>query len=304
MNKSDLLRILKSLFLVKIPKALLLYVLAPLLGLIFLAKPVADAVRASDAAVFYILLTAAGAVVLNWLIYRLVRGKRPSLPVFSFGMLCLLLVSVVMYDTLPGFCPLASTLSYICALFALLFLFLLSYWLAIRNTKPARAAAVILRIILALIFWGVVYQIYREIESRNVTADTWITIGFLIALLIGFNIPRLLPVYRRARFRRRTTGLTEGRIVQVVGETHLDRDDDSVTVYHVRVEYSVDDVSYETRADISRYTIRKFGREAFIGREVPVHYDPADPAQAYTDRIDRHFFDNDPKEENNPQSET
>ena len=303
MNKSDLLRILKSLFLVKIPKALLLYVLAPLLVLILLAKPVADAVRASGTAVCYILVAAAGAVVLNWLIYSLIRKRRPSLLVFSFGMLCLLLVSVVMYDALPGFSPLASTLSYICALFALLFLFLLSYWLAIRNTKPSRAAAVVLRIVLALLFWGVVYQIYREIESRNVTADTWITIGFLIALLIGFNIPRLLPVCRRARFRRRTTGLAEGRIVQVVGETHLDRDDDSVTVYHVRVEYSVDNVPYETRADISRYTIRKFGREAFIGREVPVHYDPADPAQAYTDRIDRHFFDNDPKEEDDPQSE-
>ena len=303
MNKSDLLRILKSLFLVKIPKALLLYVLAPLLLLIFLAKPVADAVRASGTAVCYILVAAAGAVVLNWLIYSLIRKRRPSLLVFSFGMLCLLLVSVVMYDALPGFSPLASTLSYICALFALLFLFLLSYWLAIRNTKPSRAAAVVLRIVLALLFWGVVYQIYREIESRNVTADTWITIGFLIALLIGFNIPRLLPVCRRARFRRRTTGLAEGRIVQVVGETHLDRDDDSVTVYHVRVEYSVDNVPYETRADISRYTIRKFGREAFIGREVPVHYDPADPAQAYTDRIDRHFFDNNPKEEDDPQSE-
>ncbi len=303
MNKSDLLRILKSLFLVKIPTALLLYVLAPLLVLIFLAKPVADAVRASGTAVCYILVAAAGAVVLNWLIYSLIRKRRPSLLVFSFGMLCLLLVSVVMYDALPGFSPLASTLSYICALFALLFLFLLSYWLAIRNTKPSRAAAVVLRIVLALLFWGVVYQIYREIESRNVTADTWITIGFLIALLIGFNIPRLLPVCRRARFRRRTTGLAEGRIVQVVGETHLDRDDDSVTVYHVRVEYSVDNVPYETRADISRYTIRKFGREAFIGREVPVHYDPADPAQAYTDRIDRHFFDNDPKEEDDPQSE-
>ena len=77
MNKSDLLRILKSLFLVKIPKALLLYVLAPLLGLIFLAKPVADAVRASDAAVFYILLTAAGAVVLNWLTCMLISTRSP-----------------------------------------------------------------------------------------------------------------------------------------------------------------------------------------------------------------------------------
>ena len=300
MNKTDLLRILKSLFLVKFPKVLLLYVLVPLLGLIFLAQPVRNAVLASDATSFRILLASAGAVGLNWLVYRLVRRHHPSLLVFAWGMLCLLLVSLIEYITLPGYDPMASTLSYICAFFALMFLFLLSYWFAIRNTRPARTAAIILRIILALIFWGVVYQIYREIESDNMTRDTWITIGFLAALLVGFNIPRLLPLYRRAAARRKATGLTGGRIVQIVGETHLDRDDEQVTRYYALIQYSVDDVPFETRADISKYTVRRFGREAFIGREIPVHYNPDDPARTVVDRIDRRLLKDSPEDQEKP----
>ena len=304
MNKKDLLRILKSLFLVKIPKAFLLYVLIPLLCLIFLAQPVRDAVRASDAAAFYILLAASAAVALNWLAYRLIRRKHPSLLVFSWGTLCLLLVSLIEYDALPGFYPLASTLSYICAFFALVFLFLLSYWFAIRNTKPARTAAIILRIILALIFWGVVYQIYREIESRNMTADTWITIGFLLVLLLGFNVPRLLPLLRRKAALRKASGLASGIIVQIIGETSLDREDDLITRYYARIEYSVDDMLYETKAGISKHTVRRFGKEAFIDLEVPVHYNPDDPARTIVDRIDKRLLDDSAEEQDNRQDET
>ena len=76
-----------------------------------------------------------------------------------------------------------------------------------------------------------------------------------------------------------------------MGETHLDMDDDPVTLCHALIEYAVDDKLYETRADISRYMIRRFGRDAFIGREVPVFYDPAEPEGAYANRIDKHFFD-------------
>ena len=54
MNKSDLLRSLKSLFLVTIPKVLFLYVLVPLLILVFLKQPVADAALASDTEAFRI----------------------------------------------------------------------------------------------------------------------------------------------------------------------------------------------------------------------------------------------------------
>ena len=34
-----------------------------------------------------------------------------------------------------------------------------------------------------------------------------------------------------------------------------------------------------------------YNARPFIGRMLPVYYDPADPAHAYTDRINRHFFD-------------
>ena len=89
----------------------------------------------------------------------------------------------------------------------------------------------------------------------------------------------------------RATGLAEGRILQLIGETHLDRDDDLVPLHHARVQYAVDGTPYEARAAISLYAVRRFGRKRFIGRTVPVYYDPSDPAHAYTDRIDRHFFD-------------
>ena len=47
--------------------------------------------------------------------------------------------------------------------------------------------------------------------------------------------------------------------------------------------------------------VRKFGRDAFIGRTVPVSYDPADPHRAYTDKIDRHFFDTPDEEQDQPE---
>ena len=85
--------------------------------------------------------------------------------------------------------------------------------------------------------------------------------------------------------------------MQVVGETSLDRDGDLVTLHHARVQYTVDDVPYETRAEVTPYAVRSFERKAFVGRTVLVHYDPADPASAFADRIDRHFFDRKPGEE-------
>ena len=72
------------------------YTLAPLLLLGFLAGPVQDAVRASDAAAWWILLATLGAVGLNWYVYYLLHRKRPSLLVFAHGVLCLLIVSVIL----------------------------------------------------------------------------------------------------------------------------------------------------------------------------------------------------------------
>ena len=291
MSKSDLIRWLKSFFLVTLPKALLLYVLVPLLCLVFLAEPVRGAVRASDAAVFRILLVSMCAVGVNWLVYKIIRRKQPSLLVYAYGTFCLLLVSLIQYSALPGFYPLTSTLSYVCAFFALVFLFLLSYWFAMRNTKPSHTAAVILRIILGFIFWGVFYQIYREIETGNMTRDTWITIGFMVALLFGFNIPRFLPRFRLARERRRKTGQASGTIVQVIGETYLDLDDDQETVFHARVRYTVQDVPYEIRTSVTRHVLRRYGKENFLGKTIPVFYDPEDPSRAWTNKLDRHFFE-------------
>ena len=85
MNRDDLLRILKSVFLVTVPRVLFLYVLAPVLLLILFAQPIAGAVPGSDSAAYLILLVSLGAVVLNWLVYGVIRRKHPSQLVFAYG---------------------------------------------------------------------------------------------------------------------------------------------------------------------------------------------------------------------------
>ena len=203
----------------------------------------------------------------------------------------MLAVAVVEYDALPASAPLASTLAVIGGCLALAGLFLLSYWFAARRSRPAHVIAVGLWIVIGIVAFFMAYQILRDFETRNVTRDTWITVVILLALIPAAFIHRILSARRGTAFRRRATGLAEGRILQIVGETRLDRDEDLVTDYHARVEYTVNGVSYETRADIAKITMRRFGKKAFVGQKIPVHYDPDSPASAYTDRIDRHFFD-------------
>ncbi len=291
MNRQDAVNSMKSLFRTVVLKGFLLFALFPFLCLLLLARPIGNAVRGADSAAFLILLASLVCVGLNWLVYYLVRRKRPSLLVFAFGLFCLLAVAVVEYDALPASAPLASTLAVIGGCLALAGLFLLSYWFAARRSRPAHVIAVGLWIIIGIVAFFMVYQVIRDFETRNITRDTWITVVILLALIPAVFIHRILSVRRGTAFRRRATGLAEGRILQIVGETRLDRDEDLVTDYHARVEYTVDGVSYETRADIAKITMRRFGKKAFVGQKIPVHYDPDSPASAYTDRIDRHFFD-------------
>ncbi len=291
MNRQDAVNSIKSLFRTVVLKGFLLYALFPFLCLLLLARPIGNAVRGADSAAFLILLASLVCVGLNWLVYYLVRRKRPSLLVFAFGTFCLLAVAVVEYDALPASAPLASTLAVIGGCLALAGLFLLSYWFAARRSRPAHVIAVGLWIIIGIVAFFMAYQVIRDFETRNVTRDTWITVVILLALIPAAFIHRILSVRRGTAFRRRAAGLAEGRILQIVGETRLDRDEDLVTDYHARVEYTVDGVSYETRADIAKITMRRFGKKAFVGQKIPVHYDPDSPASAYTDRIDRHFFD-------------
>ncbi len=270
---------------------LFFYGLAPALLLRLFAPAAVDAARRSDAAVFPILLTAAGIVGLNWLVYPAVRKKHPTLLVFSYGVFCLLAVLVLLAEALPGGHPLRSTLAVIGGYLAIAFLFLFSLWCASRRNKAAHSAAVVIWVLLGLMLCFMIYSVARDFEGRCVSMDTWINLGSICVFLLAFSTPRILSVHRRAALRRRAAGLAEGRIVQIVGETHLDRDGDPVTLHHARVCYMVGDEPYETRAGISPYAIQRFERKAFIGRSVLVHYDPADPASAYADRIDRHFFD-------------
>ena len=271
-------------------KGILLYGLVPLLCLLLLAQPIQDAVRGQDAAAFLILLAAFAAVVFNWFVYFSVRRRLPSLLVFAHGTSCLLLVTLVEYFARPAWDALSSTLSVVAGCLLLAALFLLSYWLAARRSKAAHVFAVGIRIVIGVLAFLMAFQVFRDIETRNVTADTWITGLILLALIPAAFARKIRAEYRLAALHRRASGLAEGRIVQMVGETGLDLDEDYVTSYHARVAYDVGGVSYETRAPIRKLTLRRFGRKSFVGKKLPVHYNPEDPADAYADRIDRHFF--------------
>ena len=296
MDKTEIPRKSASRLLSAVLKFILLYALAPALLLCILARPIGSAACGSDAAAFLILLAALGSVALNWLVYLLIRRKRPSLLVFAFGLFCLLAVVFIEHDALPGYASLASTLALIAGFLVLMCLLLPSFWLAAHNTRLTRVIAVGLRIAVGVILFFMAYQIIRDFEIENVTRDTWITIGILVVTVLTRFSPRILSAVRRRKAEDRATGLTEGRIVQIIGETHLDLDDDPVTRQHARIQYTVDGVPYETRADVTGFTVRRFGKAAFIGRKIDVYYNPADPADAHVSRIDRHFFDENPEQ--------
>ena len=282
----------KPLLLKKILKGLFFYVLVPALLLWLLAPAAGEAVRGSDPAAFLILLAALAVVGLNWRIGSVLRTERPSLLVFSYGFLCLLIVIIIESEALPADHRLKSTLAVIGGHLGMVSVFLFSLWCASpRRSKLAHSTAVVIWVILGLTLCLMIFQVARDIEVRCVSLDTWINIGSAVLFILAFNMPWILSARRRSASRRRATGLAEGRILQIIGETHLDRDDDLVTLHHARVQYAVDGTPYEARAAISLYAVRRFGRKRFIGRTVPVYYDPSDPAHAYTDRIDRHFFD-------------
>ena len=272
-------------------KGLLLYVLFPSVCLLLFTQQIASAVRASEAAAFLILFAASTGVCLNWTAYTVIHRKRPSLLVYAYGALCLLLLVIIEYEALPGSLGLASTLAVIGGCLALAFMFLLSFWLSRRRSRPAHVFAVGLWIMIGLISFFMAYQVVRDFETRNVTWDTWITIAILVAVIPAAFSRRILASFRRNMFRRRATGLATGNIVQIVGETYLDRDEDLATDYYVRVQYIVDDASYETRVGIAKRIWRKYGRKAFLGQEISVHYNPENPADSFADRIDKHFFD-------------
>ena len=296
MDKTEIPRKSASRLLSAVLKFILLYALAPALLLCILARPIGSAACGSDAAAFLILLAALGSVALNWLVYLLIRRKRPSLLVYAFGLFCLLAVVFIEHDALPGYASLASTLALIAGFLVLMCLLLPSFWLAAHNTRLTRVIAVGLRIAAGVILFFMAYQIIRDIEIENITRDTWITLAILIVTVLVRFSPRIISAVRRKEAENRATGQAEGRIVQIIGETHLDRDDDPVTLQQVRVQYTVDDVPYETKGEITHYAIWKFGKAALVGRTVPVSYDPAHPADAHVNRIDRHFFDQEKQE--------
>ena len=220
-------------------------------------------------------------------------GTRKHLPLLlgSLGAAALLAALAVLYNALPVRNTLRPTLAAIGGMLALAALLLLSFWFAARPSRPAHALAVALKILYGILLFFMAWQVLRDIEIRAVTADTWITAGILIAGIAAFNAPKIVSAVRRREARQRSNHVAIGKIYQIMGETHLDLDGDPVTQDHALIRYEAEGGVYETRADISRSVVRWFGKDVFIGRDIPVFYDPANPASAYADRIDRHFFD-------------
>ena len=220
------------------------------------------------------------------------RPRKQLLPLLcALGALCLAIADFAWYFSLHAADPLASALATVGGCLILVFLFLLSYWFAARPSKAAHVFAVGLWIIIGALAFFMLSGVIRDFEIRRVTGDTWITVGILAALIPAAFFHRIRAAHRRKAFRRRASGLAEGVITQLIGETRLDRDGEPVTSYHALVDYEVDGAAYETRADIYKFTLRLLGRDRLAGRKIPVHYDPADPAAAYTERINRHFLD-------------
>ena len=291
MNKTDLIRYWKLQLRTTIPRLLVFYLLIPFILLKLLAKPIGDAVLRSDAACFWILLAALALVGLNWLVYYLVRKKRPSLLVFAFGALILLIVTAIEHETYPSTYYLRSTLAVTGGFLLVAFLFLFSFWCATRRNKFAHSTAIVIWVILFLLLVIMAYEAAKDIENKLVTVDTWITIVSLVIFILAACIPWFLSVHRRNAARKRKDGLTEGKIVQIIGETTLDNEDRLSTKNYCRIAYSADGVPYEAKAEISRFTTRWYGRKNFIGLKVPVYYDPEKPAETYIKKIDRHVFD-------------
>ncbi len=291
MEKADERRAKRRLLAAKALRNLFFYALVPSLILGLLAQPIREAVLFSDAAAFWILLAALAAVGLNWLVYAVIRRRRPSLLVFAHGVLCLLVVAVIQNEAVAGVKALTSTLSILVVYLAMTCLLLLSFWLATREARPPHGIAVAIWILLWVVLVAMAYRVVRDIESGLASLDTWITLGSMVILILGIFARRIRKALQRAKARRRRTGLTEGHIAQIIGETYFNSDDELATRYFARVQYTAEGVLHETRVRISWLLIRQYTREGLVGRMILVRYDPADPADAYVERIDRRVLE-------------
>ena len=97
MNRQDAINAMKSLFRTVVLKGFLIYTLFPFLCLLLLARPIGNTVRSADSAAFLILLASLVCVGLNWLVYYLIRRKRPSLLVYAFGVFCIVVDDKVFF---------------------------------------------------------------------------------------------------------------------------------------------------------------------------------------------------------------
>ena len=235
MGRSGTARFLKSVFRVETLKNLLIYILVPFLCLGFLAQPIGNAVRGSAAAAFLIPAAALGLVALNWYIHTVVRRERPTLLVYAHGVFCVLVTAAIAYAALPGYTEQASTLAVIVGCLTLVSLFLFSFHLASRRSRPAHAFAVLLWLVIGTIAFFMAYRIFEDVRIRRVNQDTWITALVLLALIPVPFARRIRYAVRLAAAQRSASCPAAGRITQVVGETFLDRDGDPFTHYAARI---------------------------------------------------------------------
>lgn len=130
---------------------LVLYLLVPFLLLGLFAQLVSHAAPLSGQSVLLLLLAVLAVVCLNWFICYVIHRKRISLLLFAYGALCLLVVIIVLYNALPLVSETKPVLADIGGFLTLMILLLASFWLAACPSRPAHAAAVILRVFFGLI---------------------------------------------------------------------------------------------------------------------------------------------------------
>lgn len=297
MDSSGFRRIAKKVFTLDVLKGFLFYILFPVILLVLLAEPIGNTARRSNAAAWGILAAALAAIAANWAIYRIINRKNPTTLVYTHGLCCLLAVGILEQEALPGDGAMAPVLSFINIALGMLALLVFSFWLASLPYRPAHAVAVTIRAVVGVGLFLCAWQVVRQFECGQVTLETGLTIAFIIAMIVAFNSRKLIALHNRNKERRRKTGRADGLTVQVFGESFLDREEELDSRYYAIVEYTVDGKEYETRADISRYALKHFGRKAFIGLEVDVFYDPSDPADTYVKKLNQYIFDSQPKED-------
>ena len=267
-------------------KNILCYLLVPLALFWIVREPVSGIAGRSDPepAVFWVLLAALGLVVLNWLVYALIHRGRPSPPVIAHGSLCVMAVALIEHAASENAPRAKETLFLIAFFLGLLVLILFVRWSEQSRWTAPKIAAMILRILIraAFVVMGLLTLMGIFIGGEDIR-NILLSVFALTALALFWFMPAIL-------LRRRASEVTAGQIRKIVEEKSWDPEGGTAITHSAEVRYSVNGVRYNIRAKFSFFGSSFFGSvpyKAFVDKKIPVHYNPDNPAEAYTARISK-----------------